>query len=87
MTPFRSTVVSMMLIFGLGACSGADGGPPDVGDSSDPSKSVSSHPSTVKLPPMVEEVLGPFRGDFDAMVDALAQGRVFVVEIEVQAAA
>jgi len=69
MTPVRKTMTSLVLLIGLAACSGGDVIPSDVGSSPDPSESASSHPAAVELPPMVEEVLGPFHGDFDAMVE------------------
>lgn len=69
MTGVRKTTMLLVLIFGLSACSGGGGVPLDVGSSSDSSEPASSHPAAVELPAMVEEVLGPFHGDFDAMVE------------------
>jgi len=69
MTLVRMTTTLLVLIFGMAACSRADVSPPDVGASPNPSKPASSHPTARELPAMVEEVLGPFHGDFDAMVE------------------
>jgi len=63
------TTTVLVLILGLAACSGGDGVTADVGSSPDPSEPASSQPIAFELPPMVEEVLGPFHGDFDAMVE------------------
>ena len=69
MTLVRKTMTLLVLSYGLAACSGGDGVTGDVGSSPDPSEPASSHPASVELPAMVEEVLGPFHGDFDAMVE------------------
>ena len=62
----QMTATLLVLILGLSSCSGGDEVPPSVGPSSE---STSSDSSAVELPAMVEEVLGPFHGDFDAMVE------------------
>ncbi len=69
MTPVRKTTTVLVLISVLAACSGGDEVPSDLGSSPDSSEPASSHPTAVELPAMVEEVLGPFHGDFDAMVE------------------
>jgi membrane-bound lytic murein transglycosylase MltF len=66
MTPVRKKTTMLVLIVGLSACSGGDEGPLGAGPSSE---STSSHSAAVELPAMVEEVLGPFHGDFDALVE------------------
>ena len=66
MTQVRISTMMLVLILGLSSCSGGDEVPSSVGPSSE---STSSDSSAVELPPMVEEMLGPFHGDFDAMVE------------------
>ena len=66
MTQVRIATMLLVLTLGLSSCSGGDEVPPSVGPSSE---SASSDSSAVELPAMVEEMLGPFHGDFDAMVE------------------
>lgn len=69
MTPVQKVSTLLVLIFGLAACSGGDGAQADLDSVSDPSGAASSQTTAVEMPAMVEEVLGPFHGDFDAMVE------------------
>jgi membrane-bound lytic murein transglycosylase MltF len=66
MRTVQMTTTMLVLILGLFSCSGGDEVPPGLGSSSE---ADSSHPIPIGLPAMVEEVLGPFHGDFDAMVE------------------
>ena len=63
------TILSLALILGLSACAGGDEAHPAVAETSADSAPALKQPIPAEPPALVAEMLEPFHGDFDAMVE------------------
>ncbi len=68
MKPGR-TILSLALILAVLACSGGEEAQSAVAEASTDSASASQQPIPAEPPALVAEMLEPFHGDFDAMVE------------------